>query len=93
MLCRVVPHLSLMQIIFYFWSFHIKECILRIRIDSCSRQIYNIRVMFRPISVFGLNSIYSVIINTIVTYIQCHVRQDLTVSIKLIFKSSPVVQC
>ena len=41
----------------------------------------------------GLNSIYLVIIIQQKTFIQCHVRQDLTVSIKLIFKSSPVVQC
>ena len=39
---------------------------------------------------FGLNNIYFV--SSTWVYIQCHVRQDLTLSIKLLSKSFPVNQ-
>ena len=38
--------------------------------------------------IFGLNNIYFV--SSTWVYIQCHVRQDLTLSIKLLSKSFPV---
>ena len=52
-LCRVgavntLPHSSLVQIIFYFWSFEIKECILIIR--KYSSHMFGF--MFRLILVF-----------------------------------------
>ena len=57
------------RLIFYFSSFEIKECILRIRkvtcLDSFSNQIFNMRVIFRLISVFGMTALLNLPIYSI----------------------------
>ena len=65
-LCRVAAVKSLTALIFNadyisLWYFDIKECILRIRkcLDSFSKQIKNIWVLFGLISVFETTALFN----------------------------------